>query len=455
MLFSVMNSKRHIKKILSAIGGPQGVLILAILFAVSANAQVLTIDEAIRLGLDNSKQLKISSYKVEQAKIKYQQAVDYTLPSLKASAGYTRLSDLEPPQILFPGAEKPVALFPIYTNNYLGKVSLTETVFSGFRLRYAMESQKLLEDATRLDAVKDKDDVVFNIVNAYISIYKLEQSIKTVDENLTSLDQRIDETKKMEVQGVVLHNDELRLELQKSNIQMTRIDLENNLAIAEYNFNILIGKNEKSDVIIDTNIVANQSALQPLQTYLDEALKNRSDLQALSTRRKSLENNVKVARTGYYPQLAVAANYYDSRPNPRVIPPQDVFVSTWDAGVVLTWDLMNLYSNKHVLADQKIQLKQNEEVQHQLEDGIKMDVNQSYVSCQQAAQKIELTKVSVQQAEENYRIVNSRYNSSLALTSDLVDANLVLLQAKVSQTLARADALLSYYRLMKSTGSIK
>jgi len=175
----------------------------------------------------------------------------------------------------------------------------------------------------------------------------------------------------------------------------------------------------------------------------------------LSTRGKSLENNVKVARTGYYPQLAVAANYYDARPNPRVIPPQDKFVNTWDAGVVLSWDLMNLYSNKHTMADQKIQLRQNEEVKNQLVDNIKMDVNQSYVACQQAAQKIELTQVSVKQAEENYRIVNSRYNSSLALTSDLVDANLVMLQAKVSQTLARADALLSYYRLMKSTGSIK
>jgi len=259
----------------------------------------------------------------------------------------------------------------------------------------------------------------------------------------------------MEAQGVVLHNDELRLELQKSNIQMSRIDLENNLAIAEYNFNILIGMNEKSDVVIDTNIVRDQPVLQPLESYLSEALKNRSDLQAMSTRMKSFENNLKVARTGYYPQLAIAANYYDSRPNPRVIPPQDVFVSTWDAGVVLTWDLMNLYSNKHTVADTRIQLRQSEEVQHQLEDAIKMDVNQSYVTCQQAAQKIDLTKVSVQQAEENYRIVNSRYNSSLALTSDLVDANLVLLQAKVSQTLARADALLSYYRLMKATGSIK
>ena len=441
-----MNSKTRAGKI---------PLFIAFIFAVSANAQVLTLDEAIKLGLDNSKQLKISSYKVEQAEIKYKQATDLTLPSLKASAGYTRLSDLEPPQIMFPGVDKPVALFPIYVNNYLAKVSLSETIFSGFRLRYAMESQKLLEEATKLDAVKDKDEVVFNIANAYISIYKLEQSIKIVDQNLVSLDQRINETKKMEQQGVVLHNDELRLELQKSNIQMTRIDLQNNLEIAEYNFNILLGRNEKSDVIIDTTIVTKQSALLPLERYLEEALKNRSDLQALSTRRKSLENNVKVARTGYYPQMAVAANYYDSRPNPRVIPPQDKFVSTWDAGVVLTWDLMNLYSNKHVLADTKIQLQQSEEVQNQLVDNIKMDVNQSYVACQQAAQKIELTQVSVQQAEENYRIVNSRYNSSLALTSDLVDANLVLLQAKVSQTLAHADALLSYYRLLKSTGSIK
>src|SRR5690242_19281445 len=123
---------------------------IQIIFAANMiNAQVLTLDQAIKNGLDNNRQLKISNDKVALAEIKYKEAVDLTLPSLKASAGYTRLSDVEEPKIQFPGFAEPVALFPVYVNNYSAKVSLSETIFSGFRLKYAMASQQFLQQAAK------------------------------------------------------------------------------------------------------------------------------------------------------------------------------------------------------------------------------------------------------------------------------------------------------------------
>jgi len=430
-------------------------LLPMVFMALHSGAQVMTLEQAIKQGIDNNRQLKISNYKVALAETKYKEAVDLTLPSLKASAGYTRLSDVDEPKIQFPGAPEPVALFPVYVNNYSGKVSLSETVFSGFRLKYAMESQKLLQQAAKLDATKDRDEVVFNIINSYFNLYKLQQAIQIVTENLRSLDQRINESQKMEGQGILLHNDLLKLQLQRSNTELTQIDLRNNLSVATYNFNILIGSNEKSTVNIDSTIVKETDALKPLDEFISDALKSRSDLQATQTRSKSMENNFRIAKNSYYPQLAVAANYYDARPNPRVIPPQDKFVTTWDAGVVLTWDLMNLYSNKHNVADTRIQVQQSEENIHLLEDGIRMEVNQSYVACQESKQKIEVMQSTLQQAEENNRIVSSRYKSSLALTSEVVDADAALLQANINLALAKADACVNYYRLMKATGNLK
>ncbi|CAN5685089.1 TolC family protein [soil metagenome] len=427
---------------------------LLVFFFQSIQAQVLTLEQAIKQGVDNNRQLKISGYKVAHAETKYKEAVDLTLPSLKASAGYTRLSDVEQSKIQFPGAPEPVSLFPVYINNYAGKVSLSETVFSGFRLKYAMESQKLLQQATKLDAGKDRDEVVFNIINAYFNLYKLQQSIQIVNESLRSLDQRISEAQKMEQQGILLHNDVLKLQLQRSNTELIRIDLQNNLAIASFNFNILIGNNEKTSVNIDFTIVKDVETIKSMDEYMSDAIKNRSDLLAMTTRSRSIDNNLKNAKNSYYPQLAVAANYYDARPNPRVIPPKDKFVTTWDAGLVLTWDLMNLYSNKHNIADSRIQLQQSEENIHLMEDGIKMEVNRDYLTCNQSKQKIEVMQSSLAQAEENYRIVNSRFHSSLALTSELVDADAALLQSKVNLTLAKADACVNYYRLKKATGNL-
>src|SRR5207245_2195042 len=144
------------------------------------SGQPLTLTQAIRQGLDNNRELKISSYKVALAEMKYKEAVDVALPSLKAIAGYTRQSDLTPPTFLFPGAKEPVVLFPIYVNNYSARVALYETIFSGGRLKYAEQAQLLLQQATKLDAVKDQDEVVFNIVSSWFNLYKLQQSSKIV-----------------------------------------------------------------------------------------------------------------------------------------------------------------------------------------------------------------------------------------------------------------------------------
>src|SRR5947207_3935972 len=103
------------------------ILLLLLLIATVAHSQQMTLQQAIKQGIDNNRQLKISSYKVALAEIKYKEAVDLTLPAIKASAGYTRQSDLTPPAFLFPGAKEPITLFPIYVNNYSARVSLYET----------------------------------------------------------------------------------------------------------------------------------------------------------------------------------------------------------------------------------------------------------------------------------------------------------------------------------------
>jgi len=431
---------------------------LLLLLFLTANAstgygQPMTLEQAVKQGLDKNRVLKISSYKVSLAEMRYKEAVDVTLPSLKATAGYTRQSDLTPPAIQLPGFKEPVTLFPIYVNNYVGKVSLYETIFSGGRLKYAEQSQELLEQSAKLDAVKDQDEIVFSIINSYFNLYKLQQSSKIVEENLHLLDERIKEATDMEKNGVLLHNDVLRIQLQQSNTELTKLDLQNNLSVADFDFNILIGSNEKSTVTTDSNEVKDIPSLMPLDEYIADAIKNRNDLQALTTRTKSLENNFKIAQNGYYPQIGISANWYDMRPNPRVIPPEDKFITTWDAGIALTWDLTNLYSNRHQISDVRIQLQQSQETTRQFEDGIKMEVNQNYLACTEALQRIKVIQTSQQQAEENFRIMNLRYKNGLALTSDYLDADVSLVQTQINLMLAKADASVNYYKLLKSVGA--
>jgi outer membrane protein len=414
----------------------------------------LSLQEAMKLGLENSRTFKISQAKVDAANAKYKQALDAALPSVNASASYQRLSDLAPPTIQFPGTAEPVVLFPIYVNTYSTRLSASEIIFSGFRAKYAKESFQLLLEASKLDADKDKDEITYGVIQAYYNLYKINESKKIIAENLEQVQQHVKETQLWEQQGLATHNDLLRWQLQQSNMELTQLDIENNEQVANYNMNLMLGL-DNVQIEVDSNSIDKLNEEKPMSDYLNLASSTRGDLKAIDLRTKAAENNLKVSRNSFLPQISIGGNLYDMRPNPRIIPPKDEFTFTWDAGIFFSWDLMRLYSNKHYVDESKALLSQNKESLDQLSDAVKMEVNQNYLSWKEANQRVTVLQKSVEQAEENYRITESRHRNNLVLLSELLDADNTLLNTKINLTLSKADAQIAYYRLMKSAGGIQ
>src|ERR1700752_2361144 len=163
---------------------------IAAMMAIPSFAQdrTLTLDEAIKLGIQNSKVLKLSQSKIDQAISKYNQAKDAVLPSGKASFAYNRAEI--PANMLSLGPKSSFNL-PTSANAYLGIVSLNEPILAGGKLKYAQQSTDLLTKVARLDAEKDKDEIAYAVISSYYNLYKVLQSLKVVQQNLTSIDQQI------------------------------------------------------------------------------------------------------------------------------------------------------------------------------------------------------------------------------------------------------------------------
>lgn len=432
-------------------------IILFFLFRAVAPAQesvTLTLDQAIKMGLDSSRNLRISQTRLTIAQAKYNQAMDAVLPVVRLSGNYTRLSDIDMPKILFPGAAEPIALFPVYVNNYSAGLSVSETVFSGFRLKYARESQRLLQQAAGFDFNKDKDEIALNIINAYINLYKINSSLKVLDQNLAQVKERIRETDLAEKNGMATHNDVLRWQLQESNIELTGIDLRSNRDVSNYNLNLMLGMSGNVTIQPDSTTVNANESVSSLDEYMRTAAKNRNDLAATAIRTKASQNNLKVAENSDLPRLSVGAEFLDANPNPRYIPPVNEFRSTWSVGLTLNWDLVSLYSNRHNVDEARALYRQNVETEGLMNDVIKSEVNQSYLGYTQSVEKILVMQKAVEQAQENYRLMDSRYKNNFVTLSDLLEANSSLLSSQINLELAKADKKASYYRLLKSVSTL-
>jgi outer membrane protein len=431
--------------------GSIAMLLLALLVTNPAAAQdrTLTLDEALKLGLENSKVLKLSQSRIDQAVSQYQQAKDRSLPTGKASFGYNRAQI--PANKLNLGEES--LSLPTSANAYLGTLSLNQVIWEGNKLKYARESTTLLTEVARLDAVNDKDQIAYGIINAYYNLYKVLQSKKVVQQNLLTIDAQIKQSQRFFDQGLVTKNDVLRFQLQRSNIELNGIDLENNRRIINYNMNILLGLPEGTELNIAQITEADRSAL-PLTSYLDSAMANRPEFKQNDLRTQVADINIKSIKANTSPTLSASGSAYYVGVAANPIPKTGNYITPISVGVTLGWDFGSLWTNKNKVKEAKLQREEVVINRGITTDNIKNEVNQSYQNYRAALDKINLLQTSINQAQENNRILESKYKSNISSATDRADAQTLLYQAEINLELAKADAGLAYYTLIKSTGKI-
>src|SRR6202000_1462405 len=98
------------------------------------------------------------------------------------------------------------------------------------------------------------------------------------------------------------------------------------------------------------------------------------------------------------------------------------------------YNLSSLWKTKSKLAEATAKVQELSANEEMLNDNIRLQINQAYQAYLVSQKKIEVYKKAVEQANENYRITKNKYDNSLATTTDLLDADVAQLQAKLQAT---------------------
>jgi len=429
-----------------------------ILIIVSANAQtkIISLEEAVQLGVQNSKQLKLSQNRIDQAVSRLEQAKDETMPTAKVSGGYSHALMLARSFALpsSDGSDPKKMQFPFDNTLYQATLTVNEPIFAGHKFRYAKESANLLIQSSKLDAEKDKDEIVYNIINSYINFYKIQQNQKIVAQNLEDVNNKLTEITKFESQGLATKNDVLRFQLQKSNIQLQQIELENNRKVVNYNLNILLGLPDNTNLQVQ-DVIYKLDMNNSSDVYLKQALQDRKEFGSLNYQDKLADVNIKKVKDEKLPTVGVGGSLYYINPSKALFPKDATYLAPLVVGVNASWDIAGFFKNKNKVTEANLQKQQVSASRDLLTDQIKMDVNRSYTGYQQALEKIKVLEDAVVQATENERITESKFKNNLVTTTDRIDAQTLLYESRLNLELAKADATAAYYTLLKTTGHIQ
>jgi outer membrane protein TolC len=309
------------------------------------------------------------------------------------------------------------------------------------------------------DLAGDRNQVIFAVKNAYWNLFKAGEFKKVVDESAAQVEAHLADVRNFFEQGLLTRNEVLKAEVQLSNVKLARLDAANGVEMAAVWLNSLIGAQLDDPIEPAATIEELEAGARKmpggrggLDGLVDKALGGRPELRAMDLRVKAGEAGVTLARSGWFPQVILTGNYYDLRPNPRLMPAKDRFYSTWDLGVSVSMDLWNWNATLRQTQQAKALLAQALDVLGQLRDAAAVEVRQSWLALKSAREKIDVAGVAVAQADENLRVTNERFKEGVALNSEVLDAETALLQAKTGHTQALVDLELAKAGLAKAVG---
>ena len=433
-----------------------GFMLLSVSVLTAQKSIEMSLDDCIKYGMENNKSIKVAAEKVNAAKLKREEAGTTGLPSLSLQAGYTRLSEVDPFAISIPfgGSMQTFTVSPSILNNYSAKLTLTQPVFTGFKIDLNKELSDQAIAAGLFDLQSEKSKLKYSIANAYWSLYKVTEGKKVVEEYIKTIELHLKDLRNFFKQGLITENEILKLEVQLSSAKVQMLETENAKQMAKLMLLNSMDMPYETDLTLKPSLVTDQPATN---LTLDEintlALTNRPELKAMEVRLNSRKSAIELTKSAWYPDVYFIGNYNYSRPNQRIVPTKDEFNGTWDVTLSLSYTLWNWNATSYKTQQAESELKQTNYQYQMMKDGILIEVKQAFLNYSANKSRIELAQNTVKQAEENYRVSYNLFQQGLIKNSDLIDAEVALFDAKIKLVTSISDLRNAEALLDKATGN--
>lgn len=413
-----------------------------------ANLRSITLDEALGLGIENNRQLKMANTDVAIANENVSQAKIAKMPRIGFNTGYNYIGDPK----LYEGFYKNSLNVDYYNHQAYGNIVSAVPVYTGNLINKKIEQQELISEIQESVVKMTEADIRLAIIKQYYTLEKLYRQIEITNQNIKNTDLRINQLKSRVANGQNLKSDLLRTELQQSRFKVSVITDTNDIALVSNYLDILIGlptnlilKPEEGDITLPFVEV-------DLKKSIEEASLNRMEIKQSEIDVKLSEASLDMTRSGFKP--AVNANLMLNTEYPAQWPNYVNIVNYWTVGVSLNWDISSFYNLKHRTNADKYQIDKKTIALDETRDQIEREVKSAFIKFEESRVNISTFKKDVELAQSNYKIVKSRYDNDFALISDMVDAELQLNEARISLVNANLDLIIQYYSLQYAKGTL-
>ena len=411
-------------------------------------AKLIRLEDALLLGLENNRQLKMAVIAAKIANENVSQAKMAKVPRIGINGGYTYIGNPK----LYEGFYENSITVDYFNHQAFANIVSSMPLYSGGIIEGKIEQQKLLskmeESAVRMTQVEIKNA----ITTYYFTLEKLYRQIEVTKQNIVNTDLRLKQLKSRVDNGQNLKSDLLRTELQQSNFKVSVFKNTDDIELVSTYLDILIGL--PTNTILKPVVEENTIALEEvkLQYSLSEAFLYREEIKRAAIGIELSESNLNISKSGFFP--SINANLILNTEYPAQWPNYVNIINYWAAGLSLNWDVSSFYGIKHRIRADKLQIDKSTVALDEVKNQIESEVKTAFIKYEESKRNITTYKKDVELSFSNYKIVKSRYDNDFALISDMVDAELQLNNSKISLVNANLDLIIQYYSLQFAMGKL-
>jgi len=405
-------------------------------------ARDLTLDQAIDLSLNNSKEMKISEKNLDISKLNVSKAFKNALPSVTYTGAYT-VGEHER-QILTQSERNYVSKKRGYTQN----LKLTQPLFTGGVVTAGIKGAKAYENIASYSFLQSKIKNRLDTIKIFSDIINAQRNLEALKYSEGVLLKRYQKQEEQLKLRLITKPDILQTEYSIEDIRAQMINVKN---VVDTNMEKLyirtgISKSEPLN-LVPFDIPNNFSEKINLDSDLKQAI-NESLSAKVAEEQVKVASATRMAAVGdLLPQVSAFASYGTGE---RTTFERSYRDGEWTGGVQVSWKVFSFGSDLDNYRVAKLQEEQEELRETSTKENIEIDVRSAYLNVVSLEKQVAAQRKAVEAAKSNFEMNQEKYDAGLISTIDYLDFENTYRQARIAYN----KVLLDYYYAFETYRSL-
>ena len=327
-------------------------------------------------------------------------------------------------------------------------------VYSGGALSSGIRQAELSRQLAEMDWKKNIQEIRFLLVGNYLDLYKLDNQLQVLRRNLELTERILENMVARREQGTVLKNDITRYELQREQIRLQLVQVEDRRDIINHQLVTTLHLPEATRILPDTTLLDRRVAVLSEKGWQETATGNHIGLQQSQIAIRMKEQQVRRERSERLPHVALVAEEHLDGPITIEVPVLDNNFNYWFVGVGVKYSLSSLFKNNRKLKQARLDVTRAREQYELAQEQIEQAVQAGYTDFVTSFTELKTQENSVRLADENYSVTSNRYQNEMALLTDMLDASNMKLSADLALVNARIQVVYNYYKMKYITHTL-